>query len=91
MLVLWFGRHKGRTLAEVPTGYLSWALANVAMLTDRYQQAIRDILAKREQEQDPRQIGVNPKDGAPTRTPEQGVNPKDVGAALAEVFDEFDR
>ena len=26
--VLWFGKHKGKPLSTIPTGYLLWALGN---------------------------------------------------------------
>jgi hypothetical protein len=41
-----FGKHKGRTLSEIDSGYLSWAMANVK-LSSGIRQAVAGELARR--------------------------------------------
>jgi uncharacterized protein (DUF3820 family) len=43
-----FGKHKGVPLADVPSGYLEWALAEGVLRTDTLRRAVQAELARRE-------------------------------------------
>lgn len=47
---LWFGKHKGEMLKNVPTDYLEWVLHNVASLAFWPRSAILEVLASRKHE-----------------------------------------
>ncbi|HWY87152.1 MAG TPA: hypothetical protein VNX28_10525 [Gemmataceae bacterium] len=55
-----FGKHKGRPLAEVDTGYLEWALAEATNLGPRMRLAIEDELDRRFARDDEATDGVGP-------------------------------
>src|SRR5262245_6485233 len=46
MTALYFGKHKGQELSEIPSGYLTWALRTVK-LSSGIRQAVASELARR--------------------------------------------
>jgi hypothetical protein len=70
---LWFGKHRGVPLAEVPSGYLEWALAEGVLRTDTLRRAVQAELARRGGEDEASALGqARPrslKAGAPATAP----------------------
>jgi hypothetical protein len=47
-MILNFGKHKGRDVGEVPTGYLQWALATLTRLRWRQRYVMQRELERRQ-------------------------------------------
>lgn len=45
---LWFGKHKGEDVCDIPTDYLKWVEENVASLSDAQREEINNEIERRE-------------------------------------------